>query len=144
MKYIVVVDILRHQRVSQGRGDDRMNWMARPELSIVAHLHICKFGKQSKRISPTILCAPLVTSMPISERRLCSEWATSAAKILRQTRGKRVPEAGTSRSEAEITHSPEFSPDARCEFTRENIAYTTETSPQVRIHVVNPLLSTVW
>ena len=57
--------------------------------------------------------------------------------------------AASSRSRAvegprpKITHSPEFSPDARCEYTRENIAYTTETSPQARAHVIDPLLSTV-
>jgi hypothetical protein len=72
------------------------------------------------------MCAPLVTPPPINERQLCPEWdggATSAVKILSRTRGKRVPEAGRSKSEAEITHTPEFSPDdARCEYTRENFA----------------------
>jgi hypothetical protein len=55
-----------------------------------------------------------------------------------------VPEAGPSRSEAEITLARILS---RCQLqiycTRENIAYSMETSPRVRAHVINRLLSTV-
>jgi hypothetical protein len=55
---------------------------------------------------------------------------------------ERVPEAGPSGSEAEITLAKMLS---RCQMriycTRENIAYSMETSPQVRAHVINRLLS---
>jgi hypothetical protein len=86
------------------------------------------------------------TVPPINERRLCSEWdeATRAAKILQYAGQERVPEAGPSRSEAEITLARILS---RCQMriycTKENIAYSMETSPQVRAHVINRLLSTV-
>jgi hypothetical protein len=77
---------------------------------------------------------------------LCSEWhgATSTAEILLYAGQERVPEAGPSGSEAEITLARILS---RCQMriycTRENIAYSMETSPQVRAHVINRLLSTV-
>jgi len=89
-------------------------------------------------------CAPLVTSPPRSERRLCSEWdgATKAAKYTpdereASSRGRAVEVRGRNYALARIL--------SRCIYcTRQNIAYTKETSPQARTYVIiNPLLSTV-
>jgi hypothetical protein len=143
------VDILRHPRVSQGRGDDHMNWMARPELREKNHCHTSSYlqireTKQEDQAYNS-MCAPLVAPPPINERRLCSEWdgATSAAKTMRRTRAsprsRAVEVRGRNYALARIL--------SRCqilyEYTRENIAYSMETSPQVRAHVINRLLSTV-
>jgi hypothetical protein len=100
-------------------------------------IFIVQIRTQSKRDNAynSILCVPLVAP-PINERRLYSEWngATSAAKVLCQGTGNRVPKAGPSRSEAEIAHSPEFSPrrQMRIYCTGQNITCTIETSPQAR------------
>jgi hypothetical protein len=56
-------------------------------------------------------------------------------------RQERAPEVGPSRSEAEITLARILT---RCQMriycTRENIAYSMETSPQVRAHVIKPIV----